>query len=176
MERWEAGCAQEAVKDPREADLGDRHRGPTLNLYLDTSALLKLYVDEDGSTLVRGRVEQAGRLATSAVTYVQAHSALARRKRLGDLSPARYRAVLGTFEEGWSRYLRLDVGEGVLSAAARLAGRHVLRAYDSIHLASALVFRSGLEAEVTLASWDDELDAAAVREGLQVLRRGHRSR
>jgi uncharacterized protein len=172
----EAPRAGAAGQDPWKADLADRDRGQTLNLYLDTSALLKVYVDEDGSALVRERVEQAARLATSAVTYVEAHSALARRRQGGDLSPGRYRTAVATFEEGWDRYLRLDVGAAVLGDAARLATRHLLKAYDAIHLASALRFRSGLEADVTLAAWDDELDAASLREGLQVLRPRHKGR
>ena len=43
-----------------------------MRLYLDASALVKLYVDEEGSPLVRGAVERAGVVSTSAITYVEA--------------------------------------------------------------------------------------------------------
>ncbi len=46
-------------------------------LYLDTSALVKLYVSEEGSEIVRGAVESAGRVATSRIAYAEARAALA---------------------------------------------------------------------------------------------------
>ena len=166
----QAACAEATSQDPRQADFRHRNRGTSLILYVDTSALLKVYVDEEGSALVRERVGQAVGLATSAITYVEAHSALARRRHAGDLSPNDYRKAVWELSEGWERYHRLAVGDAVLGEAARLAKAHLLRACDAIHLGSAVLLRSRLQADVTLASWDDELDAAAAREGLQLLR------
>jgi predicted nucleic acid-binding protein len=137
---------------------------------VDTSALLKIYVEEEGSALVRERFSQAAELATSAITFVEAHSALARRRNAGGLSPEDYRKAVREFSEGWEQYLRLEIGDEVLGEAARLAREHVLRAYDAIHLGSAVVFRSRVRADVAVASWDDELDAAARREGFSLLR------
>jgi uncharacterized protein len=120
--------------------------------------------------LVRERLTEIDRLATSAITYVEARSALARRRRAGDLSPAEYRRALSQFEAGWEQYFRLEVTQDVIGEAARLAERHFLRAYDAIHLGSAILLRSRLRTGVTLASWDDDLDVAATREGLLLLR------
>ena len=55
-------------------------------LYLDTSSLVKLYVDEDCSEIVREWVEEAEVVATSRVTYPEALSAFARRWNRGDLT------------------------------------------------------------------------------------------
>lgn len=137
---------------------------------MDTSALLKVYVEEEGSALVRDHLSPAAGLATSAITFVEAHSALARRRNVGGLPPGDYRRAVREFSEGWEQYFRLEVGDEVLGEAARLAREHVLRAYDAIHLGSAVVFRSRVRTDVALASWDDELDAAARREGFSVLR------
>jgi predicted nucleic acid-binding protein len=119
---------------------------------------------------VRDFIARAARLATSAITYVEVRSALARRWRARDLSLADYRDAVRQFENAWGRYVRIDVTDGVLAQAARLAEAHGLRAYDAIHLGSAILLRARIEAEVTLGSWDDELDAAALKEGLYVLR------
>ena len=166
----QAASAEAGGQDPRQTDFRYRDRGAPLILYVDTSALLKVYIDEEGSALVRERVDQATRLVTSALTYVEARSALARRRRASDLRPADYRRTIREFEEGWQRYFRLEVSDAVLSEAARLADEHLLRAYDAIHLGSALLLRSQLQAAVTVLSWDDDLDAAAAREGFGVLR------
>jgi predicted nucleic acid-binding protein len=171
--RRQAGHPDPTAKDPRQADLTDSPRGPPLILYLDTSALLKLYVEEDGSTLVRDGVGRASHLATSAIAYVEVHSALGRRRRGGDLSPADFRRSTREFEEGWERYVRVDVADPLVREAARLAVEHLLRAYDAIHLASALAVRVG--GGTMFASWDDDLDSAAAGEGFPLIR-PHRRR
>lgn len=154
----------------REVDLRDGDRGPALTLYLDTSALLKLHVDEDGSTLVRASVREATPISTSQIAYVEARAALARRRHARELSPANHRRVLRDFEADWERYLRLDVTEDLLRAAAAVAESHRLRAYDAIHLASAILLRARSDGEVVFGSWDLALDTAAAREGFTLLR------
>jgi predicted nucleic acid-binding protein len=131
---------------------------------------LKLYIEEEGSGAVRDWLSDASRLASSAVTYVEVRSALARRRRGRGLSPTDRRAIIRKLGIDWQRYLVIEVGDAVLAEAVRLADRHLLRAYDAVHLASATVVRSQLGATIGVASWDDDLDAAAAREGFDVLR------
>ena len=58
-----------------------RHRGSPLILYLDTSALVKLYVREVGTAQTRAHVRGAEMIATSRVAYPEARAAFARRQR-----------------------------------------------------------------------------------------------
>ena len=60
-------------------------------LYLDTSALVKLYVEEAHTDDVRGWVDEAEIVATCRVAYPEAVSALNRRMRAGDTSESRVR-------------------------------------------------------------------------------------
>lgn len=161
-----------AGQGSRPADLGDDARGQALSLYLDTSALLKLYIDENGSALVREHVVPGLRVATSLVSYVEARAAMARRRRAGDLTPVEYRRAVEDLTGDWERFVRVDVTEGLVRDAARLAETHRLRAYDALHLASALSLMGRLGAALIFASWDDGLDAAAAREGLPLFRAG----
>lgn len=108
--------------------------------------------------------------ATAQIAYVEARAALARRRQAGDLSPAEYRRLREDFESDWERYLRLEVEEPLLRRAAGLADAHRLRAYDAVHLASAILLRTHLDDEVLFGSWDDPLDRAAAREGFRLLR------
>lgn len=55
-------------------------------LYLDASALVKLYVDEAGTSMVVGRIQRAEAVATVLITYAEARAALARHRREGALS------------------------------------------------------------------------------------------
>jgi len=62
-----------------------------LRLYLDTSALVKLYVAEEGSALVRETVQRVETVAASGIAYVEARAAFSRRRGRG-ISP---RSIIG---------------------------------------------------------------------------------
>jgi predicted nucleic acid-binding protein len=142
-----------------------------MRLYLDTSALVKLYVDEEGATTVRTASDQADLITTSALAYVEARSAFSRRRHEGALSPREYRQVVRDLDEDWPRYLTIQVVESLIREAARLVEVHRLRAYNAIHLASAATARREIGHPVVFSSWDGPLEQAARREGLEVLAR-----
>jgi predicted nucleic acid-binding protein len=133
-------------------------------LYLDTSSLVKLYVEEAGSDSVRRLVAGAGRIAVSIVAYPEARSAFARRRRERGLTPAGHRSAKAAFERDWSRTVRLAVTEDVYRAAASLAERHALKALDSLHLASFLSLRRRLpRSGAAFSSFDRRLNRAALK-------------
>jgi predicted nucleic acid-binding protein len=68
----------------------------------------------------------------------------------------------------WMKFDIVDVDQGLVEHAAALAVSHRLRSLDALHLASALLLPRD---EVTFASWDDRLSAAAGAEGLALLPR-----
>lgn len=141
-----------------------------MRLYLDTSALVKIYVQEDGSAGCRRAVAEADLIATSALAYVEARAAFTRRRHDGGLPPRSYRQVITDLDGDWSSYAVVDVTESVIREGARLAERHRLRAYDAVHLASATALRDAGRAEpMVFASWDAALERAARREGLTPL-------
>ena len=141
-----------------------------MRLYLDTSALVKLYVDEEGSPLVQSAVDQAGLVATSAIAYVEARAAFVRRRHEGGLSARDYRRIIRDLAAGSARYLVVAITDSLIRGAARLAETHRLRAYAAVHLASAAAIHGRLAEPVLFASWDLGLEKAAKREGLKALR------
>ena len=140
-----------------------------MRLYLDTSALVKLYVNEEGAGVVRGASDQADVITTSALAYAEARSAFSRRRQEGALSVGEYRRVVHDLDEDWPRYLTIQVVESLIHEAARLAEAYRLRAYDAIHLASAATANREIGLPVVFASWDGPLERAARREGLDLL-------
>ena len=155
-------------ESPRQADFPNCSRRTPLSLYLDTSALVKLYLDEDGAELIRRHVQDEPIVATSLIAYVEARAAFTRHRL--KLSSAEYRRIVAELDAEWDRYLRIDVNPALARLAGTLAERHGLRAYDAIHLASALEAGNRLGALPRFACWDRALNAAAVREGLALLR------
>jgi len=142
-----------------------------LKLYLDTSALVKLYVEEEGSATVREAVAGAESVATSTISYVEARAAFARRRRERRLSPDDYRRTVQELEGDWEHYLLLELTSTLIRRAAEFAETHALRAYDAIHLAAAKLLRERLQGPILFACWDSDLAAAARREGLNLIRR-----
>ena len=143
-----------------------------MKLYLDTSALVKLYVDEEGSSIVRSVVDQAELIATSAIAYVEARAAFVRRRHEGGLSAGEYRRIIRDLDADWVRYLVVGVTDSLIRESARLAEAHRLRAYDAVHLASAAAVHGRLAEPVVFASWDLNLEKVAKGEGFEPLRSG----
>jgi predicted nucleic acid-binding protein len=136
--------------------------------YLDTSALVKLYVKENGSAAVRAACDRAEALATSRLSYVEAHTAAARRAREGNLSQKAKARFAENLERDWPRYVVVEVSEVVCRLAVELAGRHPLRAADALQLASALFLRESTRQPVLFLCFDERLVAAAQGEELAV--------
>lgn len=136
-------------------------------LYLDTSSLVKLYVDEDCSDIVREWVEEAEAVATSRVTYPEALSAFARRWNRGDLMDEEMTLARESFAGDWPVFLLLPVDE---RRAGGLVIEHLLRGFDAVHLAAAkdLAERFPSE-EVVFSTFDGALLRAARAEGLSTL-------
>ena len=135
--------------------------------YLDTSALVKLYVEEAGSTAVVTCVERAASVTTARVSYAEARAAFARYRREGGLTPAGLREVVRNLDVEWGAYDLVEIHEPLVRRAGQLAERHALRGYDAIQLAAALEVRSA-GADLEFASFDSRLNHAAARERLRL--------
>jgi predicted nucleic acid-binding protein len=133
-----------------------------MTLYLDTSSLVKLFVEEAGSQDVRELVAQATVVATSVVAYAETRAALARLRRSGDLSAAALGAVKRQFESQWSALLTIDVTAAIGREAGELSERYALRGFDALHLASfaAIARRAGVP-DTRFSSYDLALNKAA---------------
>ena len=140
-------------------------------LYLDTSALVKLYVQEIGSADVKDWLQDADAAATSWVAYAEARAAFARALREGITGPEHHAERVGQFNRDWEALIRLELLPPIARSAGDLAEVHGLRGFDSIHLASALWLRDKVApAEVAFVAFDRRLLGAAERAGLELPR------
>ena len=142
-------------------------------LYLDTSSLVKLYVEEPGSADVRRMLAEAAIATTSVVAYPEARAALARRRRERSLTVAGHRRAKAALDGDWPKVLALDVSTSVAKSAGDLAERHRLRGFDALHLASYLEIAQGFPGEEVRFSSADRTLGRAARASLP--RRGFRS-
>ncbi len=134
--------------------------------YVDTSALVKLYVSEVGSPEVREQLDRADSLATSLATYVEVRAGIARRAREGDISLEARNELLSTLEADWAHYAVVGVSDPLCRLAAELCDRHPLRGVDALHLASALTVKVQSGQPVLFLCFDERLRSAAHEEEL----------
>jgi predicted nucleic acid-binding protein len=126
-------------------------------LYLDASALVKRYVEEEGSNVVLSAMEDADAWSMCRIGYVETVRAVAL---------AGGRKAVKRVEADWLSFDVVEVDFALTEHAARLALSAELRSLDALHLASALV----LPAEgLTVATWDARLHRAARDHGLSTL-------
>ena len=81
------------------------------------------------------------------------------------ISKAIHRDILKDFEDDWERYFALEVTWEIIRQAGDLAEKHHLRAYDSVHLASAFHLQTVVEESVSFVCFDDRLNRAAKVKG-----------
>jgi predicted nucleic acid-binding protein len=129
-------------------------------VYLDTSSLVKLYVEEDESSKVDVLVKSSKVTATSLVAYAEARAAFARRFREKAFTSDEYNRMKAFFNEDWNRYLILSVSQDIIRLAGDLAEKHALRGFDAIHLASALNLCQELSSSIVFSCFDDNLQKA----------------
>ena len=143
--------------------------------YADTSALVKRYVDEKGSIWLRSVFAAAPPPSIIIVhlAIVEITSAFTRRLREGTLTPTEYVQLQNDFRADCLDEYDMVVAVGdIMDEAVRLLEQYPLRAYDAVHLATAVVVNRQLLANrlapLVFLSADDRLNAAARSEGLAV--------
>src|SRR4051794_26573555 len=127
-------------------------------VYFDSSAFVKLLVDEEGSDLAAALWDGCDAVAASRLAYAEVRAALAAAGRGGRLDPAGQRQAESAWQDYWSGVRMVELTDAVATRAGELAGRHALRGADAVHLASVLAI--GAE-HALLAAWDRRLRAGA---------------
>jgi predicted nucleic acid-binding protein len=129
-------------------------------LFLDTSALVKRYLDEDGREHVLALMESDRQWTASRIARTEAAVTLCR------LFPAPdHRATAqAALAVDWARFTAVAADERCLSRAAELGCSLGLSTLDAIHLAAT----DGLPPGLTFVSYDRRLRSGAERMGLAV--------
>ena len=136
--------------------------------YFDTSALVKRYVKEDG-TIHALRLIRRHRILTSAVTPIEALSALGRRRSSGELEERDFALILSRMRQDRAQWELVEVSPLVLSRAEDLVLQTSLRTLDTLHLASALTFQAAVGMALPFVTWDIKQRAAAEQFQLEVI-------
>jgi len=150
--------------------------------YVDTSALVKRYVDEAGSGWLRTALgaQPAPSIIIVHLAIVEMTGALMRRLREGALTSTEVVQLQNAFRSDCLDEYEIALAVGnIIDQANRLLEAYPLRAYDAVHLATAVITNQRLVdydlAPLIFLSADDRLNEAASAEGLAVDNPNHHS-
>jgi hypothetical protein len=133
-----------------------------LNVFVDSSALAKRYVEEPGSDRLEEILASVSSLGVSVICPSEVVSALCRRRREGKLSPQQYvKAKQALFEDIEDASV-VNITDQVIARAVEILERWPLRSSDSLHIASAAEWSAEL-----FVSADERQCTAARRYGLR---------
>jgi len=131
--------------------------------YVDTSTLIKLIVDEEGSDRAELIWQSADSVASVSLVVVEARAALAAAARGNRLSANQLRLAKKELAAFVNDLHVIEITEELINIAAQLAETESLRGYDAVHLAAALFVGAAV-----LTSADRALCEAAERQGIYI--------
>jgi predicted nucleic acid-binding protein len=148
-------------------------------LYLDSSALVKRYVQEEGSKAVTSRFEQGETIYTSVLSFAEVHATIARKYRDRELSVNEKDKLVDEFLNDWLFSLSiLELTTHTMSALPTLCEQYSLKASDAIHLSAAFWLKDtfrlharGFERTGNIVEFgvsDRRLGEAALKCGFQI--------
>ncbi len=140
--------------------------------FIDTSALVKLYHQEDGTESLDEFVKNKNAIIViSALSKIELTSALARKVRMNELTQAKYEEALMLFNDDLSKFeivpLSEEVFTGALTLIKNLAVSSGLRTLDALQLSAGIV--ASKHAKVIFVVSDKKLSEIAGSQDLRIV-------
>jgi hypothetical protein len=127
-------------------------------VYFDSSALVKLLAEEEGSDLAAELWDGCDAAVASRLAYPEVRAALAAAARNHDITEAELDEAERNWDGYWAATRPVELTAAVERHAGQLARTHALRGADAVHLASALAIG---DPDLIIAVWDRRLHTGA---------------
>lgn len=127
-------------------------------VYFDSSAFVKLLVEEDDSDIAAALWDGCDAAVSSRLAYPEVRAALAAAGRAHRFGADEQLQAQAMWEEYWAATRAVELTENIARHAGHLATAHALRGAEAVHLASVLAVGVG---DTVFAVWDQRLRTAA---------------
>jgi len=134
-------------------------------VYFDSSAFVKLVVEEDGSDFAADLWDGCDAAVSSKLAYPEVRAALAAAGRAHRLAPDEQARAEAAWELYWMTVRTVELTDAITSHAGQLASSFALRGADAVHLASLLAIGG---ADTIFAVWDQRLRTGAQEAGVRL--------
>jgi uncharacterized protein len=130
-------------------------------LFCDTSALVKLYIVEEGRDALKAQLNSAEAVAVCRIAWAEAHAALSRRAREVPQDALVIEQAKAALAADWPHFIVLEIDQPLVERAGEYADTFALRGYDSIQLAAAYEAGRISRLPIFFACFDTRLNKAA---------------
>jgi uncharacterized protein len=137
-----------------------------MNLFFDTSALIKKYIDEQGSDRVDEILDQARSVYVSGITEIEMLSAVKRLLHDGIIDKNGYNSVKKEMLYDLDFFQIIELDKTVIETAKELIEKYQLKSLDSIQLGTVLSIKDEID---LFAVCDDKLCTFAKQEGIRIV-------
>lgn len=136
-------------------------------IYLDSSAVIKLFLEEPGSGAVEAAVRAPdAHCVTSDLTYAEIHGFLSRALSLGRITQVQQQQLVQGFQIWFDSLAHSAMAFARIQRAGKQAVLHNLRGADAIHLVTAIeCLATSLNDRRVFACFDERLTREAKRTG-----------
>ena len=138
-------------------------------LFCDTSALVKLYIVEVGSEVLKMQAQEAEAVAVCRIAWAEAYAALSRRAREVPEDAVVIEQAKAALAADWPHFVVLEIDQPLVERAGEYADTFALRGYDSVQLAVAFEAGRISQTPVFFACFDTRLNKAAKLLGMSCL-------
>ena len=140
--------------------------------YLDASAWVKRYYQEDGTSWVQNVFTHKQALACSSLGMIEVMATLSRKRKALEINLSQFKLKAWELEDDWRHFIHIQMTDDIVNIAKELTKKLALRGSDAVHLSSALLlqrrFAKKTEQLVMITS-DYELKEAAKSSKLDVI-------
>lgn len=138
-------------------------------LFFDTSALVKRYYEETGTSTVDELIEDNRTVAITSLTIIETVSAFRRKYNRGEIREDAVNALLAAFfTEALDGFIILPMDESIHQFSFGLILEDDLRTLDSLQLSAALSLQT-TETDVVFVCADSDLVSVAQTRGLETV-------
>lgn len=137
-----------------------------MNLFFDTSALIKKYIQEEGSDRVEVLMNEADCIFVSAITDIEVYSTFKRLLMENAIDASDLKILINEFSIDDQFYTHIGFDDAVSAQAKSVIGRYQLKTLDSIQLGTALVLKNEIDYFVVC---DEKLIKSGKKEGLKII-------
>jgi len=146
----------------------------TFTVFFDTSAMIKLYHDEDGTEETLSIINTHNPIILiSDLTKIEFISAFAKKVRTNEITKDDFQEIVLLFENDTKKYEIIEIDKGIKSLAVDLLKmigcKRGLKSLDALQLASALTFSKIKYMLDLFVVSDKNLGKIAEEQGLQTM-------